>query len=167
MSRKSWCSTKECNIKKLLAVAAGLLLVVGLASCSAKADIYGTYTFDKVSFISPVSSLTADYLNEKLQGTEFSIEQDEFSIAFADAQIKIASPTYTKEEIPTDQDVLSDASCVIGNEIEYQYTIYNEDGDFTGWRLYASKDTLWISSYVEDFSERGEITLFIYKLKPN
>ena len=153
-------------MKKLLSVVAGLLLIVGLTSCNNYlTNFYGTYTFDKVSYLSPVSSATVDYLEEKMAGTRYTIKNDLFKIEFDDATIEIVSPTYTKEELPK-LDEMVDAACVIGNEIEYQYTIYNEDGSNSGWRLYASSDTLWVSSYVDNTADGSEIILFIYKLKP-
>jgi hypothetical protein len=154
-------------MKKLLAVAVGLLMVIGLAACSGQSGFYGTYTFGEVSYLSPVSSATVDYLNEKMLGTKYTIEQDIFLVEFADAQIEFASPTYQKEPIPTAQNVLSDASCVIGNEIEYQYTIYKADGTKSGWRLYVSSNTLWVSSFADNTADNSEIILNIFELSPN
>ncbi len=154
-------------MKKLIAVAAGLLMVIGLAACSGQMGFYGTYTFGEVSYLSPVSSSTVDSLNERMQGTKYTIEQDIFSVEFADAQIEFASPTYRKEEIPTTQNALGDASCVIGNEIEYQYTIYKEDGTKSGWRLYVSSNTLWVSSFADNTANGSEIILNIFELSPN
>ena len=126
-------------MKKLLFVVAGLLLIVGLTSCTNYTrNFYGTYTFDKVSYLSPVSSATVDYLEEKMAGTRYTIKKDSFLIEFvAESEIEspsyiyIGSPTYAKEELP-ELDEMVDAACVIGNEIEYQYTIYREDGSSSG-----------------------------------
>ena len=160
-------------MKKLLAIVASLLLMVGLTSCNNYlTNFYGTYTFDKVSYLSPVSSATVDYLEEKMAGTKYTIEEDLFEIEFAPVSevatpsiIWVVSPTCEKEELPK-LDEMVDAACVIGNEIEYQYTIYREDGSSSGWRLYVSADTLWVSSYVDNTADGSEIILFIYKLSP-
>lgn len=112
-------------MRKLIAVAAGLLMVIGLAACSGQSGFYGTYTFGEVSYLSPVSSATVDYLNEKLRGTKYTIEQDMFSVEFTDAVIEFASPTYRKEPIPTAQNVLSDASCVVRHRQRNRISIYH------------------------------------------
>ena len=71
-------------MKKLLIIIVSLLLIVGLTSCNNYLTIfYGTYTFDKVSYLSPVSSATVDYLEEKMAGTRYRIEEDVFEIVFA------------------------------------------------------------------------------------
>ena len=151
-------------MKKLFAITAGLLAVISLTSCGNRQGFYGTYTFEEVSYLSPVSSATVDYMNEKMAGTKYTIESDLFMVEFDDATVQFVSPTYQKEQISTVYDTLSDASCVIGNEIDYQYTIYDEDGQNTHWRIYESPTELWISSFADNTADGSEIILNIFQI---
>ena len=151
-------------MRKLFAIAVALLAALSLASCANRQGFFGTYTFSEVSYLSPVSSATADYMNEKMAGTKYTIKSDVFMVEFDDATVQIVSPTYRKEQIPTVYDPLADASCVIGNEIEHQYTIYDADGKNTHWRIYESPTELWISSFVDNTADGSEIILNIFKI---
>lgn len=133
-------------------------------SNSAKQDFYGTYTFEKVSYLSLLSSSTIDYINERMAGTKYTIEADLFKIDSAGNIVEIISPNYVKEEIQNGLPKLYDVHTLNGNEVEYQYTIYNKDGKKTNWRLYVSSDNLWIASYVDNTANGSEIIMFVYKL---
>lgn len=136
----------------------GLILLIFLSSCSDsdKQDFYGTYTFEKVSYLSPLSSSTIDYMNERMAGTKYIIESDLFKIEDTDKIVEISSPNYVKEEIQND---LSPS-----DDVKYQYTIYSRDGNKTNLRLYASSDSMYIASYVDNTADGSEIIMSIFKL---
>lgn len=153
-------------MKRVFILIAGLILLFCL-SCnrnSDKQDFYGTYTFDKVSYLSPLSSSTIDYMNEQMAGTKYTIEADLFKIQTSDNTVEISSPNYVKEEIQNDLYALYDVHASIGDEVKYQYTIYKKDGNKTNWRLYVSSDNMWIASYVDNTANGSEIIMYIYKL---
>jgi hypothetical protein len=148
-----------------------LILLLCLSGCSNKdkQDFYGVYTFDKVSYLPPESSSTIDFVNEYFKGSKYTIEKDLFKIENTDNTIEIKSPNYVEEAIPIYQKDTVRSS--IGNDkIRMQYTIYNNDGNKTHWRLYISSDCVWIAQYVYDHDQRvisgGKylIDMNIYKL---
>ena len=129
-----------------------------------KQNFYGAYAFEKVSYLSGLSSSTVDYVDEKMAGTEYAIKADLFKIESADNTVEISSPNYVREEIPNDFSILSDVRGFIGNEAECQYTICKKDGSKTHLRLYVSSDSLWIASYADNTADGSEIIMYIYKL---
>ncbi|MDP4088791.1 MAG: hypothetical protein Q8930_05910 [Bacillota bacterium] len=159
-------------MKKVLILIAGFiaLILFGVCSYNPKNDFYGTYNFEKVSFLSPLSSSTIDYANEKRKGTRYTIEADIFKIEAADHVVEINSPKYVKEEVHVDSSkapdfsALSGTKALIENKIKYQYTIYNKDGGKTHWRLYYSSKGLWIASYVDNTADGSEIIMELCKL---
>lgn len=153
-------------IKKAFILIAILTSLVGLFfyGNGAKRDFYSTYTFEEVSYLSPLSSSTIDYINGRMAGTKYIIEPDIFKIDSPDNMVEIISPNYVKEEIQNGLSDLFDVHTLNGTEIEYQYTIYNKDGKRTNWRLYVSTDNLWIASYVDNTANGSEIVMSIYKL---
>jgi hypothetical protein len=144
-----------------------LILLLCLSGCSNKDKqaFYGTYTFDKVSYLSPLSSSTIGFVNEYFKGSKYTIETDLFKIETPDSTFEIKSPNYVKETIPDDINELSNVRSFIGNdEVEYQYTIYNNDGNKTYWRLYISSDCVWIARYQDNLANGSDIIMNIYKL---
>lgn len=151
------------------------ILLVGLVGCSksSKQDvyntntfdkIYGTYTFEKASYLSPLSSNMIEALEKEMAGKKFTIQADIFKAELRKDKAEIDSPQYVKEEIPKATKSFSDVRSFIGKKIDYQYTIYTKDGEKTNWRLYISSDSLWISSFADNTSDGSEIIMYIYKL---
>lgn len=153
-------------MKRVFMFIVGLISLICLFCCSIsdKQDFYGMYKFEKVSYLSPLSSSTIDYINERMVGTKYIIEADLFKIESADNIVEISSPNYVKEEIQSDLSTLYDVHSLDGNEVECQYTICNKEGNKTNWRLYVSSDYLWIASYVDNTTNGSEIIMSIYKL---
>ena len=143
-----------------------LISLVYLSSCSSKDEqkIYGTYTFEKVSYLSPLSSVTVDIVNGQMEETKYTIKADLFKIQSAEYTVEFSSPKYVNEKIPSESSVLSDVYTFIGNDVDYQYPIYDKDGNRTIWRLYVSSDCLWIGTYVDNTADGSEIIMDIYKL---
>jgi len=143
-----------------------LILLLCLSGCSNKDKqaFYGVYTFDKVRYLPPLSSSTIGFVNEYFKGTKYTIEKDLFKIENPDL-IEIKSPNYVKEAISENITELSNVRSFIGNdEIEYQYTIYNNDGNKTYYRLYILSDCVLIALYQDKPSINGSDIMNIYKL---
>ncbi len=153
-------------MKRVFILISGLVLLFCL-SCSRNSDnqdFYGTYTFEEVSQLSPLSSSTIDFMNEQMTGTKYTIGADLFKIEASDYTVEINSPNYVKEEIKNDLSALANVYTAISDDVKYQYTIYKKDGNKTNWRLYVSSDNVWIGSYVDNTANGSEIIMYIYKL---
>ncbi len=152
-------------MKNLFILIIILVSLVFLFGCSSSdQSIYGTYTFDEVSYLSALSSSTKDYVNSQRKGTKYIITEDLFKIDSTDYTFELSSPEYVKEEIPSDPSILSDVHTFIGNYVDYQYTIFDNDGSRTKWRLYVSSDNLWICTYIDNTADGSEVIMDIYKL---
>lgn len=153
-------------MKRIFILITGLISLICLCCCSNsnKEDFYGTYTFKEVSYLSPLSSSTVDYINQQMAGTKYIIEADLFKIESTDNTVEISSPKYVKEKITKKCGLLSDIHSIIGDEALYQYTIYNKDGSKTHWRLYVSSDYIWAAAYSDNTINGSEVIMRIDKL---
>lgn len=153
-------------MKRIILIITGLISLIFL-SCSSnldKRDFFGTYTFEEVAFLSPLSSYSIDHLNEGMKGTKYIISADLFKIESSKDTTIINSPGYVKEEIPKESFSLSDVRTFIGDKVKYQYNIYDKNRNKTNWRLYEASDGLWVASYVDNTANGTEIIMSIYKL---
>lgn len=152
-------------MKRAFILIIGLILLVYLTGCSREVQhIYGTYTFEDVNYLSPLSSSTIDYVNSQMEETKYTIKEDLFKIESTEYTVEFSSPKYIKEEIPNDITLSSDIDTLISDDVDYQYTIYDKDGNRTKWRLYVSSDFLWIGTYIDNTADGSEIICDIYKL---
>jgi hypothetical protein len=151
-------------MKKSVFCFAGLILLIFLIGCSNndKPDFFGNYTFEKVSYLSPLSSSTVDYVNEQMAGTKYTVKADLFKVESNNiySTLEINSPKYVREKVPVNTSKLSDIHSFISKDVQRQYTI-----DGTHKRLYISSDSIWIASYVDNTADGSEIIMDIYKLK--
>lgn len=145
------------NMKRAVILIVGFLSIFFL-SCSGNADkhnFYGTYTFEKLIYLTALSSSSLDYANETMADTKYTIEADLFKIESKDFNIEICSPNYVKEDAQFDSSPLFNGHILKDNEVKYQYDIKDKDGNKTNWRLYVSPECLFIADYnnSEDGSE--------------
>lgn len=148
-----------------------LIFLLCLSGCSNKdkQDFYGVYNFDKVSYLPPESSSTIDFVNKYFKDFKYTIEPDLFIIEFPDHTLEIKSPNYVEEAIPINE-IDTVRSSIGNNEIMMQYTIYNNDGNKTSWRLFVLSDCVWIALYQDErpVITQGQgkyyINMNIYKL---
>lgn len=153
-------------MKRVLILTAVLVSIVFLVACSSESEknFYDVYTFDEVSYLSLLSSSTKDYVNNQMQGAKYTIKEDLFKVESTDYIVEFTSPKYVKEEISKESSILSDVYTFIGSDVDYQYTIYDKDGNKTKWRLYVSSDSLWIGTYNDNTADGSEVIMYIYRL---
>ena len=153
-------------MKRVLILTVGLALLVFLVACSSESEknFYDVYTFDEVSYLSPLSSSTKDYVNSQMEEAKYTIKEDLFKVESTDYTVEFSSPKYVKEEISKETSLLSDVYTFIGSDVEYQYSIYDKDENKTKWRLYVSSDNLWIATYNDNTVNGSEVIMYIYKL---
>lgn len=153
-------------MRRIWMLTAGLILLVFLSGCSSEGEqnIFGVYTFEEVSYLSPLSSATKDYVNSQMEESKYTIKEDLFKIESTSYTVEFSSPKYVKEEISGKSSVLSDVYTFIGSDVDYQYTIYDKDGNKTKWRLYVSSDCLWIGTYNDNTVNGSEVIMDIYRL---
>lgn len=154
------------NLKKLFLLAAVLISLAFLPGCNNRTEklFFDTYTFEEVSYLSPASSSTVDYLNKIMAGSKYTITADLLKFKYFEATVEIDSPKYMKEEIPNESSPLFDVHAYFGDKVKYQYSIYDKAGKKTYWRLYLSSDCLWIATYNDNTANGSEIIMSIYKL---
>lgn len=142
-------------MKRVLIIIISIISLVYLFGCSNgdEQNIYGTHTFEKVKYLSPLSSSTIDYVNSQMEETKYTIKEDIFKIESTEYTVEISSPKYVKEEIPKDATLFSDMDTLISDEVDYQYTIYDNEGNRTKWRIYTSSDCLYIGTYIENTAD--------------
>jgi hypothetical protein len=135
-----------------------VLLIVGFVSIifliflsyngnAEKQNFYGTYTFDELIYLTGLSSSSLDYANKTMADTKYTIEADLFKIEGKDINVEISSPSYVKEDVQFDSSPLFDDRILQDNGFKYQYDIKDKDGNKTKWRLYVSRECLFIASY--------------------
>lgn len=123
------------------------MLLIFLSGCSSgdEQNIYSVYTFEEVSYLSPLSSVTKDYVNDQMEETKYTIKEALFKTESTDySTVEFSSPKYKKGEISNELSVFADVYTFIGSDVDCEYTIYDKDGSKTKWRLYISSDSLWI-----------------------
>lgn len=112
---------KHSVMKRILMLTVGLMVLVFLSGCSSggEQNIFGEYTLEEVSYLSPLSSSTKDYVNSQMEETKYTIKDDLFKIESTDYTVEFSSPKYVKEEISNESSVLSDVHTFIGSDVDY------------------------------------------------
>lgn len=152
-------------MKRILILMAAFILLI-LSGCSSKSEqsIFGEYEFEEVSYLWPLSSSTKNSINRQMEGSKYIINEDLFKIESEGYTVEYSSPKYVKEKISDESTMLSDVKTFIGNDVEYQYTIYDEYENKTMWRLYVSSNDIWIGRYNDRTKNGSEVIVYIYKL---
>ena len=115
-------------------------------------DFYGTYTFDKLIYLTRLSSSSINTQNEKWLGTKYTIKEDLFKIEGKDINIEITSPSYVKSEIQFDSIPSFDHNILKKNGLKYQYDIKDRDENNIMWIIYVSKKDIFVASYRKSFN---------------
>jgi len=88
-------------MKKIILLNLIVLIVFSFIGCSNNRDleISGEFQFEKVVYLSPLSSSTIDYEEKQMEGTIYKINKDNFEIVSLENQYKISDPIYEKKWI--------------------------------------------------------------------
>lgn len=140
------------------------MLIFCVSGCGGLKSFYGTYKFDGLTYMSPLSSFSADYYAGLMEGSEYVIEAELFKIDSKKISFEVVSPRYVKEGLPEDASEWGDPKVLIGEEIKAQYTILDKDKNKTHWRLYLSSEGVWLASYVDNTEGGAGLITYIYKL---
>ncbi len=167
-------------MKKTILILLVFSLIICQFGCSNnEKTIYGTYTFDKIIYLSGLSSSTPDYLAEKKAGTKYIINEDSFEIIYprvADNNHK-RKVNYKREKISKKQTESLvklfnsyNFSTVSINKYKkkYKYTMYNEylgETKKMAPYIYTMDDEVWVVNYVDNTADNSDIVMSIYKLK--
>lgn len=147
-----------------------ILLASSFCGCNStnSKTIYGKYTFNKVIYISPLSSTSIDYINKQMSGTEFIIEKDKFEIVSSENPYKIMQPNYIKEKMDDNlakifnNSVLNTVS-ISSYKDKYQYSIFTKNNEKIKYYIYSMNEELWLSSY--NTANNKDTIMYIFKLK--
>lgn len=151
-------------MKRVLKIAIVMVIFIYIFSLRGAStdNLFGIYTFDTVSSLSPLSSYTKDYINEKMEGAQFVFQEDLFIVQTLTDSVEIKSPKYKKKAIDDNAEVFQKTSS--DEAVKHQYIIYDKDGDRTNWRIYTSKKDVWISLIVDNTANNQELMIYRYKL---
>lgn len=147
-----------------------MIILVTFTGCGKGKGIYGTYEFDKVVYLSPLSSATPDYLADLMEGTQYIIEKDSFRIVTGDNTYEVKDPTYTgvmmdEDMVKAFEEATFDQLTLDSYKDKYQYFISSDNNDKVNYFLFRMDHKLWIATYIDNTSD-GLITLMnIFQLK--
>lgn len=130
----------------------------------------GTYGFDKLLYLSGLSSSTFDYAESKMKGTKFTIGTELFEIDYPDGNdYRIEAPVYTREKISGDM-IQAFEKCTMEKvsiseyKVRYRYNIFTRDNQKTNFCFYVMDNQLWLSSYADNTADKSEIIMYLWKL---
>jgi hypothetical protein len=131
----------------------------------------GSFEFDQLLYLSPLSSSTFDYAESQMNGTKFKISDDLFEIDYPNwDDFRIRRPVYAREAMTDDmirtfENSMKGKVSISEYTRKYRYTIYMNGDHKTNYRLYALDDELWLSSYADNTADKSEIVMNLWKLK--
>lgn len=155
-------------MKKILLFSV-LSLFIMMVGCSndGKDNIYGEYIFEEVSYLSPISSSLKESLNERMKNSTYTIQEDLYKVQSSEVNIEVISPKYVQEKIDADSLALFDTNFFRMNNIQSQYSIYDQDGNRTNSMLFVSPNDIWIATNTS-VAPNGQLMIFyIFNLSNN
>jgi hypothetical protein len=155
-------------MKKILLFSVLSLFII-LVGCSSdgKDNIYGEYIFEEVSYLSPISSSLKESLNERMKNSTYLIQEDLYKVQSSEVNIEVISPKYVKEKIDADSLALFDTNFFRMNNIQSQYSIYDQKDNRTNSMLFVSPNDIWIAINT-NVAPNGQLVIFyLFKLSNN
>jgi hypothetical protein len=131
----------------------------------------GTYGFDRLIYLSPLSSWTFDYAENRMKGVMFTIDTGLFQIDYPEGDdYTVKQPAYHAEKMTDDmvrafEESTMNQVSISDYKEKYRYTIYTGDNQKTGFRFYVLDNELWLASYADNTADGSEITKDIWKLR--
>ena len=130
-----------------------------------------TFEFEKLLYLSPLSSSTFDYAESGMKGSICIVSNELFKIDYSNEDdYEIQNPNYTEEKMTDDMTQAFEESTMSKVSIseyreKYRYTIYTEEDIKINYYLYVLDGQLWLSSYADNTADKSEIAMYIWKLK--
>lgn len=134
-----------------------------------------TYTFDKLIYLSLLSSRSFDYAEKQMSGIKCTVNNELFEIDYPAAysmnsNYSVSQPVYQKEKMDLEMAKAFEESTMGKVSIsdfkeKYRYTIYTKDKVKTNFHLYVLDDQVWLSSFADNTADGSEITMYLCKLK--
>jgi len=129
------------------------------------------FEFDELLYLSPLSSSTFDYAENRMKDTKVTFYSELFKIDYSNEDdYEILQPKYTEEEMTDDmirafgKSTMEKVS-ISEYKAKYRYTIFTNDNQKTNFCFYVMDGQLWLSSYADNTADKSEITMYIWKLK--
>lgn len=142
----------------------GMALAFSLSGCGGKNELLqGTYRFEKVHYLSLLSSSTKDYVNSLNEDTEYVIHEDVFRIIGPEETMELESPEYVREEVKESSGFI-DLDKVLQDIDAVRYVICDKDGNRSRWSLYVSGESLWIGRH-NDLPDGRELLFDLYIIR--
>jgi len=151
-------------MKRIFIFIMTILVVFSLTGCSSIKDVSGIYEFAELIYMSLISSATPDYIESRMAGTKYIIDQDVFEIDSPYDDYKITQPIYVKEKMDTDMvkgfnDSFLDsrlgyeygAASISEYKNKYRYTLYISEDEKSHFYLYSDFRRLSCNSRVQSF----------------
>ncbi|HWT26675.1 MAG TPA: hypothetical protein VN131_01935 [Mobilitalea sp.] len=148
-----------------------LIVMVGfLTGCDKDniKSIAGEYIYDGIVYMSALSSSSYGYLNARMQGTVYIINEKQFK----NDAVDITQPIYKKVKIgdslvnklkDSTFGYLSLGSLSVYKD-KYQYLIYDNDEKLM-YYIYSMDDEVWVASYIDNTVDKSDVIMYIYRLK--
>ncbi|QOX64983.1 M56 family metallopeptidase [Anoxybacterium hadale] len=131
-----------------------------------------TYRFDKILYLSPLSSATLDYAENRMKEAQCIIGTERFSIDNPNENnhYEIASPIYIKSEFTEQMTADFEKSTFQKISIKkykekYRYNVFTGDHKNTNYCFYLMDNELWLASYADNTADGSEIIMTLWKLK--
>lgn len=144
-----------------------LFSILLFAGCSESADriFYGTYRFKEVTYLSPLSSSMVSAMEDRMAGTEVTIEEDLFKILSKEFLVELASPTYKKMDEISDEVLFEMKPDFPLDRIIGVYAVEESSGEKTNWRIYHTDDRLWFGEILSAPTGAGDIVMTLFELE--
>lgn len=165
-------------MKRIVLLILALSLPLCLFGCGNTKNIYGTYEFETVIFLSALSSASPDFKSEQMQGTNYIIKENSFETIPPkgdDYSSKYDNITYEKTKLSKRQlKLIEDNLLGFNDQISithykkaYQYALYKDNNSKANKPtpyIFEMDDEIWIVNYVDNTADHSNTIISIYKL---
>jgi beta-lactamase regulating signal transducer with metallopeptidase domain len=130
-----------------------------------------TYGFEKLLYLSPLSSSMFEFAENRMKEAQCSIGADHFSIDNPKEKehYEVTNPIYVKSELTEKMAADFEESTfgkisVADYSVKQRYKIRTEGNKNTNYCLYVMDNELWLASYTDNTADGSEITMALWKL---
>lgn len=157
-------------MKKTVFTALAVLLLTFLFGCAKPQQIYGTYTFDKLVFVSPLVSLTPEIIEAEMSDVRFTFQKNLFEIDSPDKNFRIQDPVYKVEKMDGALTESFEKAAFGMLPIEnmrdkIRYTVFDGNKEETGFYVFLMDTEVWLASYTDNTADDSDVFLYVYQIK--